>query len=617
MKLKMSNGNKSLSISDWDARMKDVLIGIPGAKYKISTNSYEFPLSWGTILSLQNGIYGTNVELDKDVKKWVKDYYNSFVKPGYEKRAILDPDITYLDSLFRHQNADVDFILSQKRCIIANGMGSGKTRSPIAAYKVLKDRGEMYKPMLWVGPSSTKSGVLKDVKAVDPTLDAVIVAGTSTQRKKILKEKHDIYIMNYEQLEYHSRLAPYGSEALKKCPDCGGTDGYKPVTQARCQAHLKELNDIDFGFVVADEAHRIINPKNLSTRALKYATGSAEYRVAMSGTPISKVQSDMWSILNFLYPEEFPSRTKFFDYYFMMGENPFSGGREPRGLLPHRTNDFYQLIDPIMRRIPTEAVIDFLPPLLRSRREVEPDAKQRKAYNQMRDEMLVELESGVLMADSVLPKMTRLLQLASSYADVEYTDYVDPETLETVTKQVAKLKKPSSKIKAFMEDMNDFGDDQIVVFTVSSQLANLLSTELQEHEKKASRDKKWRYSHTMITGQQSEKQKAHAINTFQDGKVSIAIVTTGAGGTGVTLTKANTMVFLQRPWSMIESQQAEARSYRIGSEIHDSVNIIDYMWPGSVEEQVFKALNSKSQNLEAVLQDKELLKKWLKNGEIK
>lgn len=616
MKLKMSNGNKSLSISDWDARMKDVLIGIPGAKYKIATNSYEFPLSWGTILALQNGIYGTNVELDKDVKKWVKEYYNSFVKPGYEKRAVLDPDVTYLDSLFRHQNADVDFILSQKRCIIANGMGSGKTRSPIATYKVLKERGEMDKPMLWVGPSSTKSGVLKDIRAVDPTLDAVIVAGTSTQRKKILKEKHDIYIMNYEQLEYHSRLAPYGSEALKKCPECGGTDGYKPVTQARCQTHLKELNEIDFGFVVADEAHRIINPKNLSTRALKYATGDAEYRVAMSGTPISKVQSDMWSILNFLYPEEFPSRTKFFDYYFMMGENPFSGGREPRGLLPHRAKDFYQLIDPIMRRIPTEAVIDFLPPLLRSRREVEPDAKQRKAYNQMRDEMLVELESGVLMADSVLPKMTRLLQLASSYADVEYTNYVDPETLETVTKQVAKLKKPSSKIKAFISDMGDFGDDQLVVFTVSSQLANLLSEELQEHEKKASRDNKWRYSHTMITGQQSEKQKAHAIDTFQEGRVSIAIVTTGAGGTGVTLTKANTMVFLQRPWSMIESQQAEARAYRIGSEIHDSVNIIDYVWSGSVEEQVFKALDNKSQNLEAVLQDKELLKKWLKNGEI-
>ena len=624
MILDINQENGKFSLRDWNPRMKDVLIGIPGSKYKSKTNTFEFPLSWASLKALEGDIYGSKVGLSKEAKKWMMDHYNNVIAPGYSKRMVLGNEegvdhVEYVKGLFPHQNADVDFILTMKKCIIANGMGSGKTRSPIAAYKVLKDRNEMSKPMLWFGPASTKSGVLKDIKAVDPTLSAVVVTGTITQRRKLLAEDHDIYIMNFEQAPLHSRLEPYGSIALKKCADCGGKNEHKPVKPAQCETCLRELNTRDFGMVVVDEAHRIINPKNKSTRAIKYAARGAEYKVAMSGTPISKTQSNLWSLLNFLSPDDYPSRTKFFDYYFVMSDNPFSGTREPGALLPHRVAEFNETITPILRRIPTKAVIDFLPPLLRSRREVVPDSKQKKAYEQMKKDMLVALDDSVLFADGVLPQMTRLLQLASSYAEVKEVEVLNTDTLETTIKQKAILSKPSSKVKAFMDDIPDYGDSQLVVFTVSSQLAELLHEELEDTRKSSStaRDKKWRYSSVLLTGKQDDRQKKWAIERFQDGSFSIIIVTTGAGSTGITLTAADTMIFLQRPWSMVENEQAEARSYRIGSEIHDHVNIIDYVWPGSIEEQVFQAIDTKKDNLQSILKDKELLKQWVRNGQVR
>ena len=86
------------------------------------------------------------------------------------------------------------------------------------------------------------------------------------------------------------------------------------------------------------------------------------------------------------------------------------------------------------------------------------------------------------------------------------------------------------------------------------------------------------------------------------------------GGVGVTLTAARRLVMLQRPWSLVDYKQALDRVHRIGSEIHDSILITDYVTEGTIEERVIEALDVKADNFEQIVRDKAKLLELLKEG---
>jgi SNF2 family DNA or RNA helicase len=219
----------------------------------------------------------------------------------------------------------------------------------------------------------------------------------------------------------------------------------------------------------------------------------------------------------------------------------------------------------------------------------------------MVDQMVAELDDGVLVTTSPLVRVTRLLQFASSYAELERTWNQKKEEWE----DHVKLIEPSCKIKAFLDDLEDFGDDSIVVFAVSRQLIEMLSKKLEQKK----------IPHGLITGAQNADERQHWMDEFQAGKIKLMLCTIAAGGTGITLTKARVGVFLQRSWSMIDNIQAEARVHRIGSEQHDSVVIVDYVTADTVEETVINAVEQKSNRLEEILRDRDLLKKVLKGDD--
>jgi SNF2 family DNA or RNA helicase len=132
---------------------------------------------------------------------------------------------------------------------------------------------------------------------------------------------------------------------------------------------------------------------------------------------------------------------------------------------------------------------------------------------------------------------------------------------------------------------------------VSRQLIELLSTEMT----KAS------IPHGLITGAQNEDERQQAVDDFQSGKIKWILFTAQAGGVGITLTAARRMVMLQRPWSLVDYKQALDRVHRIGSEIHDSITISDYVTDGTIEERVIDVLDSKAESFEQIVKDKEKL----------
>lgn len=401
-------------------------------------------------------------------------------------------------------------------------------------------------------------------------------------------------IVNWESLRTHSRLAPYGSVALARCTECDGLNG--KVTPGRCEVHKRELNEIEFKSVIADEIHRSKDPKSKQTRALWAATGDANIRFALTGTPIANNVLDLWTILHWLSPEEWPSKTRWIDRMVDTMMNAF-GGLMVMGVKNHMNDEFYAALNPRMRRMLKKVVLPWLPEVTVERRDVEMSAKQKKAYNDMRDLMIAELEGGeVLSAPSVLTQTLRLLQFASAYATME----VNPTTGEPK----AILSEPSCKIDALMDDIQsgDFGEDSVAVSAVSRQLIELLSARLT----------KAGIAHGLITGAQNADERQQAVDDFQSGRTKWILFTAQAGGVGITLTAARRLIRLQRPWSLVDDKQVNDRVHRIGSEIHDNIIITDYVTSGTVEERVRDVLEAKADSFEQIVKDQTQLLALLK-----
>jgi SNF2 family DNA or RNA helicase len=119
--------------------------------------------------------------------------------------------------------------------------------------------------------------------------------------------------------------------------------------------------------------------------------------------------------------------------------------------------------------------------------------------------------------------------------------------------------------------------------------------------------------HGLITGAQDEDERQRAIDDFQSGRIKWILFTAQAGGVGVTLTAARRLIMLQRPWSLVDYKQALDRVHRIGSEIHDSVIITDYITEDSIEERVIQVLETKAENFEQIVRDKDQLINILKD----
>ena len=595
-----------IKISEYEWKFKILLNSVPSAHFKAKDSCWYYSLTWQTCLALQS-TFKENLTVGPNLRAWMQNLYNTVILPAYNMRMEITPPgwegVMPDVGLYPHQKGDVAFLSTVKRGMLFNGMGSGKSISSTAAVRQLAAQGENVFPMLVACPNSTKMGWKKEILKVWPGLKINVIDGTATQRRKLLEEQAHVYIINWESIRSHSKLNPFGSIALKRCPECKGLDN--KIKPSSCEAHAKELNQIEFKSVIGDEIHRIKDPASKTARAFKAATGNAEFRIGLSGTPIASNPEDLFSPLNWLFPEAYPSRNKFIDRFCITADSAW-GGKIVIGIRPEMEQEFFHGIDPFTRRMSKEVILPFLPPVVYERRDVEMGAKQAKAYKQMKEQMIAEVENGdIIYTTSPLTKLTRLLQFSSAFAEVEYRDIYDPKVAAVVNKPYVRLSDPSCKLDAFMDDLEDYGDESLVIFAVSSQLINMLSARLD----------KLKIPHGLITGDQDAKEREHHMEDFQAGRTKYILCTIAAGGTGITLTKGSTAVFLQRSWSMIENQQAEARVHRIGSERYDFIRIVDYVTKDSSEEIVFKAVEEKSNQLEYILRDKLLMEKFIR-GEL-
>jgi hypothetical protein len=411
------------------------------------------------------------------------------------------------------------------------------------------------------------------------------VNGGAAQRKKILTaalaDPRAVIIINYEGLKAHSRLAPYGSVRLKRCVACGGDD--PKVKAGTCHTHKKELNGTGvIKSVVIDEAHRLKDPKSQQSRAVWAVCHdpSVTRRLAMTGTPIANHIGDLWSIMHAVAPEEYPARSAFLDRYAQLSWNAF-GGLDVVGLRQDNADEFFAFFDSRYRRVTKAAAAPWLPDKYRSIREAIMPTKMVKAYKEIEEQMISRLDDGtIVFATNQLVQSTRLLQMASAYGSTEADGTYH-------------MTEPSPKLDVMEEILEETEGRPIVICALSKQLINLAAARL---EKKS-------IPFGLITGDIHEIDRRRNLDMFQAGKLKALLFTLGAGGEGLTMSAADTIVFLQRSWSVVQNLQAEDRVHRIGSEIHEAIHIIDVVTPDTIEEWQIAKVHDKLRRLEEVRRD--------------
>lgn len=586
---------------------KDLVQQVAGARWDAEDRTWRVPATWPAVVQLR-GVFGNALTLGPNLVDVVWSWRNNWVDDAIAMRGNVDPipGFTFEQDpgghLYPFQEAGVQFLLTAGSGILADEMGTGKTITLTAFMSAQRDSSVL--PALVICPNSVKFHWAAAIERFAPHMKPFVVDGALPKKRKTLKDARQtsdaVVIVNIESVRLFSRLAPYGSVRLKRCRECDPKHGEDGLTSSRCDVHHKELNDFNFKVVILDEAHRVKDPKAQQTRAIWHVMhqNTVRYRWGLTGTPIANHPGDIWSILHAVAPDEFPTKSKWLDRYALRAWNSF-GGLDIVGIRPDTRDEFFRQLDPRFRRILKAIVLPQLPPKVRSTRYVDMTTAQARMYREMGKGLVTRTPDGqLLVATTQLAAHTRMMQLSSSSVKVTKVDPDDVTTWEV------ELVDPSPKLDALEEILDELGilahgfdGPPVLVAAEHKQLINLAAKRLD----------KLGIRYALVTGDVSPYDRQRALDALRARSIRVLMFTNKAGGVGMDMSASDTLINLQRSWSLVDERQKEDRNHRIGSEIHESVRIIDVVTRDSLEEDQIKTLLEKLERLEEITRDRAAL----------
>ena len=452
----------------------------------------------------------------------------------------------------RLQKRGAQWLTVSSGAILADEMGSGKTVQVCQAIDALG-----LERVMIVCPNAVVRTWYEHCVKWTSHLKPVIVAGTPGVREQLISDAFDgqtfMLIIGWHQLRLHSRQKGFGSIRL--------TDSAR--TPQILNSPRAELD-----LVVADEAHRAKNPEAQQTRALWAVSDSAARRWAITGSPVSNNPTDFWSLLRFAAPHDWTSRMQYIDRYCTTTYNHFSGMHDVSGWSDNTREEFDALISPTFVRRKMSEIIGREIHKERSRRYVQLDRAHKREYDSMRERLIAQIQNGELTVSNALTAATRLYQLASGMLKFDGEDVVFVD--------------PCPKAAMLIELLADI-DEPVVVMAHHERLAYHCSTKLREE-------------FSYVTGRVPLTHRDIEYSKFKDGKTRVLLTTVGTSAEGIDLANARVMIFLQRPWSSVQSSQAEDRISR-WTQQSTTVEIIDVISQDTIDERVLEMLNVKRRHL--------------------
>jgi SNF2 family DNA or RNA helicase len=314
-----------------------------------------------------------------------------------------------------------------------------------------------------------------------------------------------------------------------------------------------------YDMAIVDEAHFLRNYKTAQSKAVFKIQADRKY--ALTGTPTVKHPADIFGILHFLYPIKFPSYWQFAERYFEVNEN-YMGHNEVGKPKKNRIEELQQMIGIISVQRKRKEVMNWLPDKERTTFYCQMDKKQKKAYDDMLKYFMVEHTD--VDASSVLTQLIRLRQICT-----------EPNLLGIGVE--------GAKTKSLIDYLKESPNEPFVIMSMFTSYLKLLQIKLEKEGFKVG----------MIHGEMTNKQKSQSAQNFQNGQVDILLCNIISAGTGFTLDRAETIIFMDKAWNPAENEQAEDRITPTTKEKVHKHHIISFVAQNTVDEKINDILEQK------------------------
>ncbi len=319
------------------------------------------------------------------------------------------------------------------------------------------------------------------------------------------------------------------------------------------------------GMTIIDEIHKCKNSTSIQGKAIHCCC--SYYKLALTGTPIMNAAIDLYNVLKWLEVENH-SLTQFKSHYCIMGG---FGGYQVVGY--KHLDELQSRLDKYMLRRKKEDVLD-LPPKIYTNELLEMDNGQTKIYKEVEQTIQDNIDK-ILLLPNPLTALIRLRQATGN-----------PDILTSQPVNSVKYKRMAEIV---YEVVNNGG--KVIIF---SNWAKVIEPACELLES---------YNPACITS--NVKNKDEVLREFKENAdCHVILGTIGCLGTGFTLNEANTVIFLDEPWTSADKQQAEDRCHRIGTK--GTVNIITLMCKDTIDEKVHKIVSDKQALSSEVVDNKKL-----------
>jgi superfamily II DNA or RNA helicase len=427
--------------------------------------------------------------------------------------------------------------------ILADEMGLGKTLQVLAhldALKKINDRPDAA-PSLIVCPTSLVFNWEAEAAKFTPGLRVLSLHGPQRHERFGEILRHDLIITSYALL----------------------------------RRDAEQYRGIEFDTIVLDEAQHIKNRQTQNAQAVK--TTRARHRLVLTGTPLENSVLDLWSIFDFLMPGYLGTAQDFRERYetaIMRDKNSAAQLRLARRLRPF-----------ILRRLKREVAAD-LPEKIEQVSYCELGEEQRALYREVleagRREML-NADDAASQAKSRMVVLTALLRLRQICCDPRLLK-LDPTGAAV----------PSGKTELFLELLEEAldGGHRVLVFSQFTTMLGLLREELAAQQ----------IAFCYLDG--ATRDRAQVVEKFQsDPAIPVFLISLKAGGVGLNLTGADTVVHFDPWWNPAVEAQATDRAHRIGQK--KVVTSYKLITRGTVEEKILNLQNRKRALTQSMLGDEE------------
>ncbi len=407
--------------------------------------------------------------------------------------------------------------------ILADDMGLGKTIQTLAFLQHLKEKGELTKPSLIVMPTSLMGNWKNEIATFAPQLTYLELYGLDRAEKFSQIAKYDIVLTTYS------------------------------LAQRDEERYLEE----NFYYIILDEAQKIKNAKTKMAVSIKSLNSS--HKLALSGTPIENHLGELWSIFDFLMAGFFQTQTFFKNYY----QTPIEVNHD----MTIRTQLNKKIAPFILRRTKDEVVKE-LPPKTEIIKKAIFGKKQATLYENIRvtmEQKVKEAIQGKGLARSHITILDALLKLRQVCCD--------PSLLKL---ENAKAIKESAKLEMLLELIDELHEEgrKVLVFSQFTSMLSIIEKEITKRN----------ISYVKLTG--ATRKREETIAQFTQGNASIFLISLKAGGVGLNLVEADTVIHYDPWWNPAVENQATDRAYRIGQD--KPVFVYKLIVENSIEEQILK-----------------------------